>query len=302
MIISFCLIVNDQIIYTSSEEDYAVFESVIFSNALLKTISKNKWRLHKIIINYFNSSESEKILIHQKYYLDLNLDLLFCVKGNFSEGSKIGYDLLLNFEKDINVIYPINKLKDMINGIKNAFIQYCDEICISLEEKYKDRISDEKDFHEKFEDQSALLYIGLSNQGLPIISKLFGLNLIEPDVILDEESLKRKIEFFESTISGQLATIHMNALIRAQIKINEIQIIIDPEEKHYAFINFTNLGLNDQYILELFTMGNPYKSKDFLNMLKNTINNRFECVHKPFIGELKFYSELKQFLSNLNFK
>ncbi|MHA1338892.1 MAG: hypothetical protein ACTSRZ_02810 [Promethearchaeota archaeon] len=302
MISTFGLIVNDEIIYTSNEQDYPILEIVIFSNSLLKMLSKNKWRLHKIIITPINSSENEKILVHQKYYCDNNLDVLFCVKGKFSEGSRIGYELLSNFEEQITQLYPVDKLESIIQEKKNAFRQFCDEISSELEDKYKQRIVEEKNMHENFIEESAILYTGISCQGLPIVSKLFGINLIDTDLEYDEESLKSKIEYFETTISGQLATIHINAFIRAQININEIQIILDPEEKLYAFINFAPVGLNNQYILELFTMGNPYKSKDFIEKVKNTINNRFECLHKPFAGELKPYAKLKEFLSSLDLK
>jgi hypothetical protein len=302
MISTFGIIINDQVVYSSVEEDEPVFEVVVFANVLTKMLSKNSWKLHKIIVNPVNSLEDEKILIHQTYFKPLDLEVLYCVKGNFQEGSRVGYETLRQFEQKIEEEYPPTTILDVITNKKEVFKHLCEETSFFLEEKYGKRIEEEEFLHEIFTGEPALLYAGLSCQGLPIVSKLFGISIIDIGTDISEEELKSKIDYFQTTISGQLATIAINSFIRAKAFTKEIQILLDEKENMYGFINFAQTGINDLYTLELFTTGQPSKSNEFFNKVKNSSQHLFSCLQKPFAGELKPYIRVKEFLGSLQFK
>ncbi|MBD3350716.1 MAG: hypothetical protein GF364_04430 [Candidatus Lokiarchaeota archaeon] len=170
-----------------------------------------------------------------------------------------------------------------------------------MEKNYGERIKQEENFFESFKGEPALLYTGVSCQGLPMVSKLFAINLFDIGEEFEEEELNAKIELLETTISGQLATISMNSFIRAKSLVKEIQIILDEEENHFGFISFEPMGVNNLYTLELFTMGQPPSHEEFINKVKNTSENTFQCLQNPFCGELKPYANLKGFLSKLDF-
>lgn len=302
MISTFGIIINDQIVYSSVEEDEPVFEVVVFANVLIKMLSKNLWKLHKIIVEPINSIEDEKILIHQVYNKDQNLDILYCVKGNFQEGSRIGYEVLRLFQERIEQAFPLSNIQSVLNEKKQVFKQLCEETSFFMEQTYGKRIEEEEFLHEVFIGEPALLYAGLSCQGLPVVSKLFGISIIDMGTEICEEDLKCKIDYFQTTISGQLATIAINSYIRAKAYAKEIQILLDEMDKLFGFINFSQIGVNDLYTLELFTTGQPSKSNEFFNKVKSSAQTTFECLQKPFAGELKPYSKVKEFLSSLEFK
>lgn len=302
MISTFGIIINDQIVYSSVEEDEPVFEVVVFSNVLIKMLSKNLWKLHKIIVEPINSLEDEKILIHQVFYKDQNLDILYCVKGNFKEGSRIGYEVLRLFQERLENSMPITNIQNILNEKKQVFKQFCEETSFYMEQTYGKRIEEEEYLHEVFIGEPALLYAGLSCQGLPVVSKLFGISIIDIGCEICEDDLKSKIDFFQTTISGQLATIAINSYIRAKAYAKEIQILLDEKERLYGFINFSQIGVDNLYTLELFTTGQPSKSNEFFNKVKSTAQTQFECLQKPFAGELKPYNKVKEFLSSLEFK
>lgn len=296
---TFAIIVNDEISYVSDKQEEPIFEVVIFAHALLKKLSKKNWNLHKIILNPIQESEPIKLLIHRKFDRADDLDVLYCMKGNFVNGSKLAYDMLHEFENCINEHYQGKELVDIAQNNNIVFTQVCEETSYILEQNYGKKSKQNLDSQESFEGDPALLYAGLSCQGLPIVSKLFAINLIDSDQTFSEDDFNKRLEFLETTISGQLATISMNSFIRAKAYVEEIQLVLDEQEQQYGFINFNRMGANDQYTLELFTMGVPSKSNEFISRVKNTAENKFECLQKPFAGELKPYSALKEFFNNL---
>jgi hypothetical protein len=300
MINMFAMIVNDDIVYVSKPDAEPKFEVVVFANSIAKLLGQKAWRLHKICLMPINNFFKENILTRQVYYKEFDLDVFYCMNGNFSEGSRIGYEILEMFQERIEKVYKPELFSEMIKEKKIIFQQICEEIAFFLERNYGERIKAEENLHETFVGEPALLYSGISCQGLPIVSKLYDPGLIVGKGLSDED-LKSKVSLLESTISGQLATISINSFIRAKAYVEEIQLLLD-EEKHYGFINFANIGINRLYTLELFTMGQPNVSSEFFKSVRNSAENNFECIQKPFAGELKTYSDLKQFLSALKFR
>ncbi|MHA1819705.1 MAG: hypothetical protein ACTSU2_06515 [Promethearchaeota archaeon] len=302
MISLFAVIIDDEVVYASNEEEYPYFEVVVFASTLLNLLGQRKWRLHKLKLSPIKGFYKEKVLIYHVYYEDVGMDVLYCVSGSFSEGSKVGYEMLYKFRERIEKIYKPNLFREMVKNKRIIFQQICEEISYYLEENYKERIQEEKDLHEAFTGEPNLIYCGVSSQGLPIVSHIYNLEMILKDYeALDENEINNKRLLLESTISGQLATISMNSYIRAKAYVDEIQIIVDKERDIFGFINFGQIGINGMFTLELFTIGQPAASYEFFKKVRNTAEN-FECLQKPFMGELKPYKELKDFLMKLEFK
>lgn len=296
----FAIIVNDNIIYVSRIEEEPRFEVIVFANTLSKLLGQQNWKLHKLILNPISTHEKERLLIHQVYHRNLDLDVIYCVSGKFSNGSKVGYEILQKFQYRIEKVFKPEVFLDAIKDKKEIFQNFCEEIAFYLEKNYNELIEQEENRHEVFIGDPGIVYSGISTQGLPIVSKLFN-----PAMIIgnrgDREKLNKRILFFENTISGQLATISINSFIRAKSYVEEIQFLLDEEEQKFGFINFAQIGVNKIYTLEFFSVGQPSISSEFFKSVKNTSDN-FECLQNPFAGELTPYSKLRQFLSSLKFR
>ena len=135
MIKSFAVIINNEIIFVDKKEleetswlrkesrksrkpmnDKLKFEVVIFANSLTKVLSNHQWRLHKIILQPEKSFVKERILIHQVSNKELDLDILYCVLGEFTDGSRIGFEILKKFQERIEQIYD---METIVTTIKN---------------------------------------------------------------------------------------------------------------------------------------------------------------------------------------
>ena len=202
MISTFGIIINDTISYVTEPEEEPFFEVILFAFDLLKKLSKEKWRLRKILITPIESGKQQKILIREVTYEDLGLTVLYCVKGVFSEGSIVGYELLKGFQERLEALYRPEILEDMVRNRKVAFQQSCEEIAFYLEQNYGERVNDEEDFHETFPGDPAILYTGISCQGLPIVSKLFGINLFDIGTTMAEDEFQRRVDEFISSELG----------------------------------------------------------------------------------------------------
>ncbi|MCP4763990.1 MAG: hypothetical protein GY870_19615 [archaeon] len=296
---TFAIIVNDKIVYASNVAEEPMFEVAIFTNALFKLLSKNTWKLHKIILQPLAGFHKEKILVHQVYYKEYDLDVLYCEKGQFTNGTSISYKALQKFQDDVENMYPPETFLDMIESKQVIFQEACENITFNIiQSNGKLHSKDKKKSNEKMNGKPLLLYTGVSTQGLPIVSKVFDPRVIIGNTEMTGEEFEKSIHLMENTISGQLATISINSFIRAKSYVEEIQILMDEEKQLYGFINFGQVGTNRIYTLEIFTMGQSSASNVFFKRIKNTSEN-FECLQNPFAGELKPYSELKDFLSSL---
>ncbi|MHA1728698.1 MAG: hypothetical protein ACTSWY_08185 [Promethearchaeota archaeon] len=318
MITSFAIIVNEEIIYVSQREEELKFEVVIFANAFLKLLNQkngNRWKLHKIILQPIKSFHKEKILIHQIQNNDLDLEILYCVLGKFSDGSKIGFEILEAFKRNIEQIFPIKSFKSAVQFRLREFWRNCEEIGTKIEEKYEQRIQNEKNLHETFSGESILIYSGISSQGLPIVSKLHN-----PDKIIGNHSKKSKnsnnkkeddkeIDIFKTILSGQLTAISINSFIRAKAHVTEIQILMDETynnlgfkkviDNKYGFINFAQIGADQNYTFEMFMIG---PSRDYFTNIRNAAVSNFDCLQKPFDGKLYPYKKIEEYLSSLSLR
>ena len=121
MINMFALIVNDNIVYVSKPDEEPKFEVVVFANSIAKLLGQKAWKLHKILLMPITSFFKESILIKQVYYKDIDLDVCYCVNGTFSEGSRVGYEILEMFKERIEKVYKPELFADMIQKKSQIF-------------------------------------------------------------------------------------------------------------------------------------------------------------------------------------
>jgi hypothetical protein len=312
MIKSFAIIINNEIIFVDKKEqketswlisqpsnrnhlnDKLKFEVVIFANSLTKVLSNHQWRLHKIILQPEKSFVKERILIHQVFNKKLDLDISYCVLGEFTDGSRVGFEILKKFQERIEKIYDMKTLASTIKNKRKIFEQLCEEIVYYLIRTYKERKDrlKSKNMHEKFSGKPSLLYSGVSTMGLPVCSKLHDIALVNGN----------GPEYFETTLSGRLATIWINSYLRAKSHVEEIQILLDDtkqQKQKYGFINFARIGIERLYTLEMFSLN---KSREFFNKTRDYCDENFPCLTSEFVGELSPYTQLQAYLSKLKNK
>jgi len=150
----------------------------------------------------------------------------------------------------------------------------------------------EDDDELSLKNGNKILYCGISNQGLPIISRLYNIEFIDT---LKEESNEEKIEVFSSKLSAKLATIAMNTIIRAQTSIKEIHINDLREDLENIVILYDNIY---GYSLDLVGSGDVCQISKVLLKLKAQIAKE-EILSEDFGGDLKPYKHLNEYLNNL---
>jgi len=291
MISGFTIILEDKILYCSDEKKYNAFEIVLFVEKLLRSINpKNTWRLKKICLK--NKKKGKERIIVEHMVTNAGQNLFFCSVGNFNVGSLEAFKMLKEFSKQVNIQYK-DLARLQFASEEPTFKQVINLIIDYLKDKYFEPLEEEI-IYEKMNNngQNAILYAGISAQGLPIISQLYDKNLLRN---LERERTSENIELFSSDLSAKLATISMNTQIRAKTKIKEIHINDSEKNAGKKIIFFGNIN---GYSLDFIASGNFYKIKEIFKQLKKKMS--LDVVFKgEFSGDLRPFKHLRQYLRDI---
>jgi len=254
---------------------------------------RNTWRLKKICLKHKKFGRERIIVEHEVTKAGQNL--FFCSIGNFSVGSNESAKMLKDFNNQVQIQYnDLDRLK--FSSQEPTFEDVIKLITDYLKDKYLDSLEEEI-IYEKTRNngQNAILYAGISAQGLPIVSQLFDINLLS---YLDRDKTNENIELFSSDLSAKLATISMNTQIRAKTKIKEIHI---EDTENIEEINDQKLilfGDINGYSVDFIATGNFYKVKTIFKQFKSkmALDSAFR---EEFSGNLRPFKHLKHYLDEI---
>ncbi len=291
MISSFSIILENDILYCSNDKKFNAFEIVLFVEKLLRSINpRNTWRLKKICLKS-HKKRKERIVV-EHIVTSVGQNLFFCCIGNFSVGSKEVFNMLKEFYKQVNIQYKdLARLK--FTSEEPTFNQVIDLIIEYLEDKYLEALEEEVIYEKIIKNgENAILYAGISAQGLPIISQLYDQNLLKN---MEREKTVENIELFTSDLSAKLATISMNTQIRTKTKIKEIHISDTENNASKKIILF---GTINGYSIDFIATGNFYKIKNVFKQLKAKMSLD-SAFREEFSGDLRPFKHLKYYLNEL---
>jgi hypothetical protein len=298
MITGFALILNEDILYCSDKEKYATFEIILFIEKLMKSIN-NIWRLDCIYLeNEENGKLNEERILIKHIVNEEGDNLFYCISGYFpNPESKEIYNMLNEFQHKVETFY--SSPEDMLNPEKRSMMDEIVSVKTDfLKLQYNDRLRSEEIRHKvspieyPFIKGNKLLYCGLSNQGLPIISKLYNADFFDN---LDEDADEEMREVFCSKFSAKLATIGMNTIIRAKTNIKQIFINDLNNRKHRIIILY---GKINNYSLDFVAFGIYPQIIKVFEKLKKELSQE-KILTKNFSGDLDPYRHLIKYLSNL---
>ncbi|MHA1913326.1 MAG: hypothetical protein ACW986_12070 [Promethearchaeota archaeon] len=291
MITGFTIILEDDILYCSDDNKYNAFETLLFTEKLLRSINpKNTWRLKKICLKDAKIGRERIIVKH--IVTKKHQNLFFCMIGDFQVGSNETLRAVNDFSKQVNIHYKnLAELKQaseesIFKDIITLIIQF-------LIDKYSEPLEEEVIFDEKGNNiKNTIVYAGISTQGLPIISQLFDTSLL---MNLAREETNENMELFTSDLSAKLETIAMNTQIRAKTKIKEIHLNDTENLTRKLIIFFGNIN---GYSIDFIASGNFYKIKEIFKQFKAkmALDNIFE---KDFLGDLKPFKHLSQYITEV---
>jgi hypothetical protein len=292
----FAIILNDKIIYCSRESQYSKFELSIFSKILIRQLADSRpWMLHKLIIKPIFSEWPEKLLIRTYISEDKKTEMDICILSELKEGSAHAYTLIDKFYQNIQIQYPINTIEVKIKEDSTPFISLCGTMAAMLFGETEGNALENKAEHESFIGDNQIIYIGISSNGSPLSAKIFN-----DQQLLKFESPEKK-ELLTSLMSGQLATISINANMRANCFMDSIQVKLSPEDNQYVTFDFDNFGCELSYTLTSLSTGNPYDTKEYFQIILDRLSSVpiFDC---QFSGALKVYNPVKEFFETLQYK
>jgi hypothetical protein len=285
MITGFTIILEDDILYCSDDNRYNAFETLLFTEKLLRSINpKNTWRLKKICLKDQRVGRERIIKKHQ--------NLFFCIIGDFQVGSSETIKIVNDFSKQVNIHYKnLAELKHaseepVFNDIITLIVQF-------LKDKYSEPLEEEVIFDEAGNNvKNTIIYAGISTQGLPIISQLFDISLL---MNMTHEKTNENLELFTSDLSAKLETISMNTQIRAKTRIKEIHLNDTEDLTRKLIIFFGNIN---GYSIDFIASGDFYKIKGIFKQFKArmALDNIFE---EEFLGDLKPFKHLNQYLNEV---
>ncbi|MFX1468251.1 MAG: hypothetical protein ACFFB8_06275 [Promethearchaeota archaeon] len=291
MISSFSIILENDILYCSNDKKFNAFEIVLFVEKLLRSINpRNTWRLKKICLKS-HKKRKERIVV-EHIVTSTGQNLFFCCIGNFSVGSQEAFNMLKEFYKQVNIQYKdLARLK--FTSEEPTFNQVIDLIIEYLEDKYLEALEEEVIYEKIIKNgENAILYAGISAQGLPIISQLYDQNLLKN---IEREKTVENIELFTSDLSAKLATISMNTQIRTKTKIKEIHISDTENNASKKIILF---GTINRYSIDFIATGNFYKIKNVFKQLKAKMSLD-SAFREEFSGDLRPFKHLRWYLNEL---
>lgn len=289
MITSFAIILDEDVLYVSNKNKYALFEIVLFIEKLLKSINpKNCWRLTNI---FFEGEQGKERMIIKHSFTETSQNLFYCITGDFFSGSEEAKKMLEEFYEKVKVNYETTE--SIKKASRNSeFKKVVQLITGYLWKKYREQIEDEEIDHKSSGNNNRIMYCGLSTQGLPIISKLYDTTLLQN---FEREISSENIELFTSNLSGKLATITMNTQIRAKCKIREIHFDDLEEKESNKLILYGNVN---GFSLDLIASGDFFKIKEIFKVLEEKISTEHVLIH-DFNGDLKPYRTLTTYLDGI---
>lgn len=298
MISGFAVILNEEILFCSDDKDkkgskYPLFETILFIEKLMKSIS-NQWRLDSIFFE--RDGIEERIII--KHIITRNGDNIFyCISGGFNPNSKESYRMLDEFYKKVKSYYKTTEdmrdpemleLMDGVIGTKAEFLKL----------KYGDKLKSEEIMQRmdskkmSYEIDNRILYTGIATQGLPLISKLYYVDMF--DYLKDNEN-EEMAEVFSSKLSAKLATIEMNTNIRAETNIKRIFIRDLREKSHKVILLF---GKIHNFSLDFIGFGSFDQIHRMFLKLKGELSKE-KILRKEFVGKLQPYKHISRYLDEL---
>ena len=289
MITGFSIILDDTILYVSNENKYPLFEIVLFVEKLITSLNpKNLWRLTNI---YFEGNQVKERMVIKHKLTENNQHLFFCITGDFLSNSEEIEVMLEEYYEKVTVNYEsAEKIKE--GSKKSEFSKIIKLITGYLWDKYRDPL-EEEDVELKCADiENKIIYCGISSQGMPIISQLFDKNLLNH---IHREINPENVELYSSNLSAKLATIAMNAQIRAHSNIKEIHFNDLEENGCRKLILYSDI---DGYSLDFIASGDFVRIKEIFNELESKISKE-DALQDEFAGDLKPFRSLKTYISNI---
>ncbi len=289
MIVGFTIILEDEILYCSDENKYKAFEIVLFVEKLMKFF---RWRLKNICLKS-RKKKKERIIV-EHVITNAGQNLFFCCVGNFSVGSQESFKMLKEFRNQVKTQYKDLARLKFASG-EPTFKQVINLIIEYLKDKYVDPLEEEIIYDKDNNVGNAILYAGISAQGLPIISQLYDNNLLST---LQREKTFENIELFSSDLSAKLATISMNTQIRAKTKIKEIHLDDTANHETHNSKKVILFGNIKGYSIDFIATGNFYKIKSVFKQLKSkmALDSAFK---NEFSGDLRPFKHLKYYLDEV---
>ncbi|MFW9820907.1 MAG: hypothetical protein ACFFE5_14970 [Candidatus Thorarchaeota archaeon] len=294
MISSFSIILENDIIYCSEEKKYNAFEIILFTEKLLRSLnSRNTWRLRKICLKHKKSKRERIIVEHMVTKAGQNI--FFCSIGNFAVGSTETFKMLKDFARQVQVQYnDLDRLK--FSSEESTFNDVIKLITDYLKDKYLDPLEEEIIYEKTTNNgQNAILYAGISAQGLPIVSQLFDIKFLAN---FNRDMTSENIELYTSDLSAKLATISMNTQIRAKTKIKEIHIEDTEENKVNNNKKIILFGDINGYSVDFIATGNFYKVKAIFKQLKSKLSLD-SAFREEFRGDLRAFKHLRHYLDEV---
>ncbi|MBN1802363.1 MAG: hypothetical protein JW891_12705 [Candidatus Lokiarchaeota archaeon] len=294
MLSGFAIILENDILYCSNDSKYTTFEIVIFVQILIDSINrKRSWRLNNIFFSDQNEENESMILKHT--VLNQSQNLFYCVIGDFNSDTGIAVHALEEFSKNTNDLFRDKIISNLKTPSEQAiFRERIETVIFNLKQKYSYvALNEYLDHHIGIGPANKILYAGISNQGLPIISKLYDNNLLHNT---GKEYNRENMEMFCSDLSAKLATIAMNTIIRANMHIKEIQIR-DVEEMGFDKI-ILYASINN-YSVDFVASGNFNEIKEIFRLFHDRISGE-TIFNEDFTGDLKPYKHLSKYLEELS--
>ncbi|MFX1276316.1 MAG: hypothetical protein ACFFBP_03575 [Promethearchaeota archaeon] len=295
MLSGFAIILDNEILYCSNDNKYTHFEIITFVQTLIDSMNRNQtWRLNNIIFKREVPGDESMLIKH--VYTQNNQNIFFCIIGDFNAGSRISSELLEEFTTSIENYFVNKEITQLKTPFERAaFIEHIDYIILYLIDKYDNLINGNNNYekHIGVSDYSKIIYAGISNQGLPIISKLYDHDLLQR---IGKESNRENMELFCSDISAKLATIAMNTIIRTNSNIEEIQIQDINDDGLDKIILYANIH---DFSVDFVASGNFSRIKEIFTKFHHQVSSE-GIFHEGFNGDLKPYKYLQKFLDDLN--
>ena len=283
MITGFAIVLDEEVLYVSNANKYPSFEIVLFVEKLISSLNpKNYWRLTDI---YFEGEPGKERMIIKHSVTENNQNLFYCITGDFPSNSKEVSKLMDEFIEKVVANYETAEIIKKVSS-NSEFSKVIKLITGYLWDKYREPIEDEIIDLKCSDMDNKIIYCGISAQGLPIISQLYDKTLLNN---FQREITDENVELYASSISAKLATIIMNAQIRAKTNIKEV--------------HFNDLGdhgckkiilcspIND-YSLDFIASGDFVKIKEIFKQLEETISQE-PILKQEFVGNLKPFRRLK---------
>jgi len=237
----------------------------------------------------------EKLLVRKYTSEDHTQEVLICILGELKQGSANAYKLIDNFWNKIIEEFPLENLENNINQEMEAFLTLCKTMFASMFGEAYAKLIEETTTHEKFLGDNQIIYIGISTNGLPLASRLY-----DNQTVFQFDSEHKK-NLVISILSGQLATIAINAYIRANIFMDSIQIKISSTEDKYIFFNFDNFGCNNEFTMESLCTGDPEDIQNYFKIILERLAS-VPIFNECYNGSLKIYQPVLDFFNGLQTK